>query len=84
MVFLIFVIYNFNYFKDNNKNIFVKLIILKFLLKCLNYNFKDIIWVFYKKRVNFFLILKFKWFLYISIWSFNYKLDINSVKYIYL
>lgn len=84
MVFLIFVIYNFNYFKDNNKNIFVKLIILKFLLKCLNYNLKDIIWVFYKKRVNFFLILKFKWFLYISIWSFNYKLNINSVKYIYL
>lgn len=47
MVFLIFVIYNFNYFKDNNKNIFVKLIILKFLLKCLNFNLKDIIWVFY-------------------------------------
>lgn len=45
MVFLIFVIYNFNYFKDNNKNIFVKLIILKYLLKCLNFN--DIIWVFY-------------------------------------
>lgn len=39
--------YNFNYFKDNNKNIFVKLIILKFLIKCLNFNLKDIIWVFY-------------------------------------
>lgn len=29
MVLLIFAIHNFNHFKDNNKNIFVKLIISK-------------------------------------------------------
>lgn len=36
------------------------------------------------KDGKFFLILNFKWFLYFCIWSLNYELDINSVKYIYM
>lgn len=54
MVLLIFAIQYFNHFKDNNKNIFVKLIISKPSSKCPNPNLKDTTRVLYKKRANSF------------------------------
>lgn len=84
MVLLIFAIHNFYHFKDNNKNIFVKLIISKPSSKCPNHNLKDTTRVLYKKRANSFSILKPKRLSHTSIWSFNHKLNINSAKHIYL